>query len=126
MGGDDGDELEVWEDDRSTSSREVQPTETTGSAPRPAVLDLVEGPGAPRRFELKGDEFVLGRSSKVDFNVATKDLAPEHLRLTRIGVEFRCEDLGGGLELNGVKVKVATLRHRDVLVIGSVRLYYLE
>ena len=119
-----GDEMETWEDERPTSHREVEPSSIKAEERQP-VLQLVEGPGAPRDFPLVGEEIVVGRSSRVTINIATKELAPKQLRLTWRGADLRCEDLAGGLVLNGVEVRTAVLKNRDVLEIGSVKLYYL-
>lgn len=91
---------------------------------RPAVLEQVQGPGAPRRIELKGNRFVVGREG--DIPVASVQLSRNHLCLVRLGSTFSFVDLdsSNGVFLNGIRVHSAELRDGDQLQLGDVVFIY--
>jgi len=95
---------------------------------RPHYLELVEGPGAPRYYELRGPAAVVGRSEQSDIQVDSEGLSRKHLLVTRNGGEFVVEDLESrnGVFLNGVKIHSATLRDMDTLQLGPVVFVYHE
>jgi pSer/pThr/pTyr-binding forkhead associated (FHA) protein len=95
---------------------------------RPHYLEMVEGPGAPRRFQLRSPAAVIGRSEQSDIQVDSEGLSRRHLLVTRNGGEFIVEDLDSrnGVFLNGVKIHSATLRDMDTLQLGPVVFVYHE
>lgn len=95
---------------------------------RPHYLEMVEGPGAPRRFQLRTPATVVGRSEQSDIQVDSEGLSRRHLLVTRNGGEFVVEDLDSrnGVFLNGVKIHSATLRDMDTLQLGPVVFVYHE
>jgi pSer/pThr/pTyr-binding forkhead associated (FHA) protein len=98
------------------------------STSRPHYLELVEGPGAPRYYELRQPAAVVGRSEQSDIQVDSEGLSRKHLLVTRHGGEFVVEDLDSrnGVFLNGVKIHSATLRDMDTLQLGPVVFVYHE
>ncbi|MBM4379961.1 MAG: FHA domain-containing protein [Deltaproteobacteria bacterium] len=105
-------------------------TAATGgrSTARPHYLELVEGPGAPRYYELCQPATVVGRSEQSDLQVDSDGLSRKHLLVTRHDGEFVVEDLDSrnGVFLNGVKIHSATLRDMDTLQLGPVVFVYHE
>ena len=97
-------------------------------AKKKAVLEQVEGPGAPAHHELAQDEVVVGRSREADIKIASDMMSRRHMLVRRVGPEFEYEDLGSklGVYLNNVKVFGAILRDGDVLQLGQVVFIFHE
>lgn len=92
------------------------------------VLEQVEGPGAPQRNELEGEEVIVGRSREADITISSKMMSRKHVRLSRSGPEFVALDLDSkyGMYLNGVKAHSAILRDGDVLQLGDAVFVFQE
>jgi pSer/pThr/pTyr-binding forkhead associated (FHA) protein len=98
------------------------------TSPTPFSLQLVQGPGAPRRFLLSREEVVLGRSSEADIQIESTDLSRKHLVFRREHGQYSVHDLDSrnGVYLNGLRVHSATLYEGDNLHLGSVQLVFHE
>jgi hypothetical protein len=107
---------------------------TSGPPTAPAaVLDLapledvravlVNG---PERRELTGERAVIGRSRECDIQIADPNVSRQHAELRREGADFVIVDLGStnGIEVNGRKVKRATLSPGDRIAIGQTELVF--
>lgn len=95
---------------------------------RPHYLEVVQGPGAPAKIQLRGSALVIGRGEQADFKIDSEELSRKHLLIMRVADEYAAEDLDSrnGVYLNGVKIHSATLRDKDTLQLGSVLLVYHE
>ena len=95
---------------------------------KPHYLELVEGPGAPQKFQLDRPTMIVGRSADADLRIDSEELSRKHMLIIRSGDEFSCEDMDSrnGVFLNGVKIHSATLRDKDTLQLGAVILVYHE
>ncbi len=114
-------------DDESTSEIRVSLLPVSMEA-KPFVLQMVQGPGAPKDFDLFADELVLGRASDADIPINSTDLSRRHVRFKKSGGQFTVEDLGScnGVYLNGLKVHAAVLHEGDNVQLGTVVFIYRE
>lgn len=87
-----------------------------------AVLELVKGPGSPRRYALALPMLVVGRDPTVDISVASQELSRKHMRITRMGEDYMCvdNDSVNGVYVNGVKIHSAVLHDGDQLQLADV------
>jgi hypothetical protein len=78
------------------------------------------------RRELTGDRAVLGRSRECDIQIADPNVSRQHAELRREGDGFVIVDLGStnGIEVNGRRVKRATLEPGDRISIGQTDLVF--
>jgi hypothetical protein len=81
--------------------------------------------GADRR-ELTGERAVIGRSRECDVQIADPNVSRQHAELRREGGGFVIVDLGStnGIEVNGRRVKRATLEPGDRISIGQTDLVF--
>jgi hypothetical protein len=81
--------------------------------------------GADRR-ELSGDRAVLGRSRECEIQIADPNVSRQHAELRREGAGWVIVDLGStnGIEVNGRRVKRATLEPGDRIALGQTELVY--
>lgn len=114
-------------DDESTSEIRVSLMPVSMEA-KPYVLQMVQGPGAPKDIELFSDELVLGRAADADIPINSTDLSRRHVRLKKAAGQYAIEDLGSrnGVYLNGLKVHSAVLHEGDNIQLGTVVFIYRE
>lgn len=90
---------------------------------------MVTGPGAPKTYDLWGDEVVLGRAVNANIFINSNDLSRRHvaMRLTAPN-QWTVVDLDSrnGVYLNGVKVHSASLHEGDNLQLGTVVFVFHE
>lgn len=94
-----------------------------------AVLEMVQGPGAPRPYELFRIEMVIGRAIDADVPINSTDLSRRHVLFKRMASgQHQLLDLGGrnGVFVNGVKIHSATLHDGDSVQLGSILFVYHE
>jgi len=99
-----------------------------------AALDLEAAVDNTRAFlvngddrrELTGERAVIGRSRECDVQIADPNVSRQHAELRREGSGFVIVDLGStnGIEVNGRKVKRATLEPGDRVSIGQTDLVF--
>jgi pSer/pThr/pTyr-binding forkhead associated (FHA) protein len=95
----------------------------------PSVLEMVQGPGAPRNHELYRAEMVIGRAIDADVSINTTDLSRRHVLLKRAtSGESSVYDLESrnGVYLNGVKIHSAVLHDGDSIQLGSLLFVFHE
>jgi hypothetical protein len=97
-----------------------------------AVLDLEELEtraflvnGADRR-ELTTERAVIGRSRECEIQIADPNVSRQHAELRREGDGYAIVDLGStnGIEVNGQRVKRATLSPGDRISLGQTELVF--
>jgi pSer/pThr/pTyr-binding forkhead associated (FHA) protein len=117
-----------WGSEATTSAGLESPVASVRRPGKPFVLQLVQGPGAPREFVLDIEEIVVGRSLQAHISVESHLISRRHIVLKKHGPEYVCLDLDSknGMFLNGVKVHSAVLREGDTIQIGDVVLVYNE
>jgi pSer/pThr/pTyr-binding forkhead associated (FHA) protein len=94
-----------------------------------SVLELVQGPGAPRRYELFRPEMVVGRAVDADVSINSTDLSRKHVLIKRNSAgQHQLIDLESrnGVFVNGVKVHLATLYDGDSIQLGTILCIYHE
>jgi serine/threonine-protein kinase PknK len=81
---------------------------------------LLESPDGPRTCRVDGNEILVGRGRDCEVRVKDPSVARRHVRILRLGGEYRIEDLGskGGTELNGRTVRSSWFRVGDRMRIG--------
>jgi len=94
----------------------------------PSALELVKGPGAPKKFLLSNASYLVGREPSVDIHIASAEMSRRHLRITRVGEEFMCidQESANGVYLNGTKIHSTVLRDGDQLQLADVVLIFRE
>jgi pSer/pThr/pTyr-binding forkhead associated (FHA) protein len=91
-------------------------------SPRRARLEQIRGPGAPRDFELRLEETIVGRATTAHISIVSNLLSRQHVKLKKAGEQVVIEDMdsANGMYLNGVKAHSATLHQGDQLQVGDV------
>ena len=95
----------------------------------PSVLEMVQGPGAPRNYELHRAELVVGRSIDAEIPINSTDLSRKHVILKRMASgQFNLTDLKSrnGVYVNGIKVHQAVLHDGDSIQMGSLLFVFHE
>jgi pSer/pThr/pTyr-binding forkhead associated (FHA) protein len=95
----------------------------------PSMLEMVQGPGAPRNYALVRTELVVGRSIECDLPLNSTDLSRKHVALRRMpSGQFNLVDLESrnGVYVNGVKVHSAVLHDGDSIQMGSILFVFHE
>ena len=95
----------------------------------PCVLEMVQGPGAPRNYELYRAETVIGRTIDADVSIISTDLSRRHVLLKRAASgQFLVNDLESrnGVYVNGVKIHSAVLHDGDSIQLGSLLFVFHE
>lgn len=77
-----------------------------------------------RSYEIPEGESIVGRSPECDISIPASTLSKKHAKIDRRGDEVSIQDLGAtnGTYLNGMKVRMADVKHQDVITLGRVRL----
>jgi len=99
------------------------------TAQTPCVLEMVQGPGAPRNYELYRAEMVIGRTIDADVSIISTDLSRRHVLLKRAASgQFLVNDLESrnGVYVNGVKIHSAVLHDGDSIQLGSLLFVFHE
>ena len=89
-------------------------------------LVMLQG-GQATPYDLKSDEFVLGRLPECDIQLQSNMVSRKHARVVRRGTEYLLEDLGSGNGsfVNGKRITEPTvLRHDDRIKLGPVLLRF--
>lgn len=89
-------------------------------------LVMLQG-GQATPYDLKTDEFVLGRLPECDIQLQSNMVSRKHARVVRRGKEYVLEDLGSGNGsfVNGKRITEPTsLRHDDRIKLGPVLLRF--
>ncbi len=91
-------------------------------------LQLVEGEGAPARFELSKEEMTVGRGAGEDITLASDKVSCRHAVIRRRNQEYTLLDLDSlhGVYLNGLKIHSAVLRDDDILQLADAVFIYRE
>jgi len=95
----------------------------------PSVLEMVQGPGSPRQYELFRAEMVVGRAIDADVPINSTDLSRRHVLLKRApSGQYSVQDLESrnGVFINGIKIHSATLHDGDSVQLGSILFVYHE
>jgi pSer/pThr/pTyr-binding forkhead associated (FHA) protein len=95
---------------------------------KPFFLELVQGPGRRRKFTLRKNLVIVGRSREAEIRIASKEVSRKHMLLKKTGLEYTCTDMEShnGIYLNRTKIHSATLRDGDTLQLGDVIFVYHE
>ena len=99
-------------------SRDIKPPEIPGIHFR---LLCMTGRNKGLSYYLKGKRLVMGRSDKVDIQVADAKSSREHAELTQVSDKYVVTDLGShnGLIVNDLKISQHTLSDGDKIIIGQ-------
>jgi len=95
---------------------------------RKPFLQLVEGPGAPRRFILNKPEMIVGRDKQADIPLPSAKVSRRHARITCRPHEVTIHDFESrnGVFLNGIKVHSAVLRDGDIVQLADFVFEFCE
>jgi pSer/pThr/pTyr-binding forkhead associated (FHA) protein len=88
-----------------------------GRRARNPFLQLIEGPGAPRRFILNKPEMIVGRDEQADIPLSSANVSRRHARIACRPHDVTIHDFESrnGVFLNGIKVHSAVLRDGDII-----------
>ena len=91
-------------------------------------LEQVEGPGAPRTFQLELAEVIIGRSLQAAISIESTGMSRQHASIKKNGADFSITDLdsANGLYVNGIKAHSAVLHEGDQLQLGDVVFVFHE
>ena len=105
---------------------QASPLVVPDRAKRPARLEQILGPGAPREFALEVEETVIGRSDEADISIDAGLISREHVAFRKAGLQIRFIDLdsANGVYLNGCKAHSTILHEGDTLQVGDVVLVF--
>jgi pSer/pThr/pTyr-binding forkhead associated (FHA) protein len=95
----------------------------------PSVLEMVQGPGAPRRYELLRAEYIVGRAIDCDVPISSTDLSRRHVALRKApSGQYKLVDLESrnGVYVNGIKIHSAILHDGDSIQMGSLLFVFHE
>src|ERR1700734_1122170 len=83
-------------------------------------LEQIEGEGAPKKFDLSIEQYVIGRAENAEIKLSSRRASRQHAVLNLRGTDFviRDNDSHNGIFLNGVKIHSAILRDGDVIQIA--------
>jgi predicted component of type VI protein secretion system len=90
---------------------------------------IVTGPDkAPVHFFLESDRVCLGRGETCALKLEGTDVSKEHAAILAIGNDHILEDLQStnGTLVNDVRVSRHVLQNRDVVLIGTYRIQYIN
>ncbi len=91
-----------------------------------AFLLVQSGEQKGTRFELDRDEVTLGRAADNVIQISSGAVSSHHLKIVREGQTYTVIDLDStnGTGVNGVAVKQARLKPKDVLSVGGVEILF--
>jgi predicted component of type VI protein secretion system len=77
-------------------------------------------------FPLKGEQNLIGRTSRCDVRIKHPGISAEHALIRVLPGSATVEDLGStnGTRVNGKRIELHTLRHGDQIGVGRERLMY--
>lgn len=92
-----------------------------------ASLTVLSGPGAGSEYILGKPRLTLGRGPGVDLSFDDPGISHKHAMFELVEGAFRVRDLEStnGLLVNRSAVRVAELKHRDRLELGSLAFRYM-
>lgn len=101
--------------------------EETTLLERVPSLQVLQGPDTGRRFPLRAEQILIGRSRSADIVLPDLHVAQRHVRILLRKVPYEIEDLSGGLGLrvNGQLLAEGQLLFGDRLTVGSTTLLLL-
>jgi pSer/pThr/pTyr-binding forkhead associated (FHA) protein len=99
-----------------------------GRRAKKPFLELIKGPGAPRRFILNKPEMIAGRDEQADIPLPSANGSRRHARITCRPHEVAIHDFESrnGVFLNGIKVHSAILRDGDVVQLADFVFEFCE
>lgn len=91
-----------------------------------AFLKITTGDAVGQVHQLANDTFTMGRAAGNDIVLNDQAASGKHCAVVREGRKFTLRDLGStnGTMLNGVMIREAPLRPKDVLTVGSVEIIF--
>ncbi|MBN2724839.1 MAG: FHA domain-containing protein, partial [Deltaproteobacteria bacterium] len=91
-----------------------------------AVLEIIEGNDAGKKFPLSQGATVVGRGADSTFVLADLSVSRKHFQIVASGDGFLMQDLGSGngTKVNGVKLKERLLEDGDLITCGKTKIKY--
>jgi len=91
-----------------------------------AVLIGMSGKIQGQTFQLQQDVMTVGRDKNMDINLDIASISSRHASITREGNRYTLRDLDStnGTMVNGTKIKIAQLKPKDILLLGSVEFMF--
>ena len=94
-----------------------------------AVLVICEGSFEGTRYELRGEETLIGRNPTTDITLLDESISREHaiVSIDEATGEYILEDLQttNGSKVNGKRVRSSPLSHGDEIEIGHTKFKFL-
>ena len=92
-----------------------------------AAIVILSGEAAGSEFPLEQERVSVGRGPGVDIVFNDACMSRQHAAFELADDGFRVRDLGStnGVQLNGVRVEVAELKHGDGVHLGELALQYI-
>ena len=91
-----------------------------------AVLMGMSGNIKGRRYEIARDELRLGRRDDNDVAIEDSSVSGHHCVVLRDGEKYSVRDMGStnGTRLNGIVVREARLKPKDIIQVGVVEILF--
>ncbi len=98
------------------------------STPRPPSVEIINGSQKGKKFSLSMGTTLFGRALECDVVLADAQVSRQHFQIKREPAGCKLEDKGSGngTKLNRIKVDTVSLKHGDLIEIGSLKIKYLE
>ncbi len=100
-----------------------------GSAGEQPYLRVMNGPAEGHKVEIAdASEYILGRDESADIQLQDDLVSRRHVKIRRDWDGTHAEDLGSrnGFKVNKKRVQKVTLKDRDEVEIGGVRMLYID
>lgn len=116
-------------DDWKTKVTQVRPVDKVSGKLEQACLVLIYPNGAElgKRYELDGNEIIIGRGSDCSIQLDRDSVSRKHAKLIRAGRKWQVTDLGStnGSYVNDAPITQCQLRDGDQLKIGNTIFKFL-
>ena len=93
-----------------------------------AFLEIIGPEETRKQIELEKAEVTIGRIPDCEIQLLVENVSRRHARIQYRNEEYQIEDLGSknGIYVNGIKVEKCILRKHDMIVIGGVKILFVE
>ncbi len=86
-----------------------------------ASLVIIHGENLGKRYEIKGKELIIGRSTQVEIHINEENISRKHARVYKKNKIFILEDMNStnGTFVNTKRVEVRELNDGDLILVGA-------
>ena len=91
-----------------------------------AMLEILEGPDAGRKYEIEGGRLVVGRGNECDIRINEGSISRHHAAISLVDGTWIIEDLNSanGVLIDGAKIDRAELGERANIQFGQIKTFF--